>query len=49
LKRTVGVLLLLSIVLLFLTACGGGGGSGGSTPTGSQDWDTMVWDNDNWA
>jgi len=43
--------LLLFMGLLFITACGGGGGGGGGAtppPTGSSDWDSMVWDQDNW-
>ncbi len=38
---------------MLITACGSGGGGGGnnnsSTPSGSSDWDTMVWDQDDWA
>ncbi|MEM7206239.1 MAG: hypothetical protein AAF434_00310 [Pseudomonadota bacterium] len=47
--------LLLAIALLSagMVACGGGGGgsSSGSSSGGSSDsnWDSMVWDNDNWA
>ncbi len=45
--------IVLSLTLAVLaTACGGGGGGGGgsnSAPAGSSNWDTMVWDQDNWA
>lgn len=43
------------IVLLFalaaLTAgCGsGGGGDGGTTAPASSEWDSMIWDQDNWS
>ncbi len=38
------------IFSLLLVACGGGGGDSdrSSSPTGSSDWDRMVWDQDNW-
>ena len=41
-----------------LTGCGGGGSAGAnggddtgttSAPNGSSDWDTLVWDQDNWS
>ncbi len=37
---------------VLVTACGGGGGgssSSSSPATGSSDWGTMVWDQDNWS
>lgn len=50
---------LLGAVLVGLSACGGGGGGSSSPPSnppagppnnsGSSQWDTMVWDSDNWA
>ena len=36
----------LFFILLNLSACGGGGGA--PPPESSSDWDTMVWDQDNW-
>ena len=39
---------MLLLTLLGLSACGGGG----DTPPpqqGSNDWDTMVWDQDDWS
>jgi hypothetical protein len=39
------------VLMLGLTGCGGGGGGGGApppAPSGSSNWDTMVWDQDNW-
>ena len=47
-------LLSLLFMALAITACGGGGGGGGDggttpPPAGSSDWDTMVWDQDNWS
>ena len=41
-------ILLLSVSVL--AACGGGGSDGGTPqpPTGSSNWDSMVWDQDNW-
>ena len=44
-KRLLILLMLVAGLTLFLAACG----SGGSSSTGSSDWDTMQWDNDNWA
>ncbi len=54
------IVLALLLAALF-SACGGGGGGGGnpnpnpnpapgsSGGTGSNSWDEMVWDQDNWA
>lgn len=43
---------LLVFSLTVLISCGGGGGSGGggssSNQNQSSNWDTMVWDQDNW-
>lgn len=41
---------LLVFSLTVLISCGGGGGGGGSSSNQNQDsnWDTMVWDQDNW-
>lgn len=40
-------------VCLFISSCGGGSGSDTTTQppiqTGSSDWDTMEWDQDNWG
>jgi hypothetical protein len=42
----VAVLFFLMSVLI---ACGGSGGSGGNDDqTGNGNWDTLVWDQDNW-
>lgn len=38
-------------ILLFLvavTGCGGNGGGGSASNGDGSDWDTMVWDQDNW-
>lgn len=42
--------LLLVVLSAFIAGCGGGGG-GGSNPVtpSSSDWDSMTWDQDNWA
>jgi hypothetical protein len=38
------------LVVAMLTACGGGGGSSTPPPAeGSNNWDQMTWDQDNWA
>ena len=34
---------------LLLGSCSGGGGGGGGTPTPSNNWDSMVWDQGNWG
>ncbi len=51
-RKLTGFLAVLSLLLL-LPACGGGGGSnaGGESPPpgGSSEWDTMIWDQDDWA
>lgn len=51
-RKLTGFLTVLSLALL-LSACSGGGGgdSGGDEPPpgGSSEWDTMIWDQDNWA
>ncbi len=49
---SVRVFLLMAIATL-IAGCGGSGG-GDNTPstppaTGSSNWDTMVWDQDNWS
>ena len=36
------------IAALLLSACGGGGGDS-TTPTNNSNWDSLVWDQDNWA
>ena len=45
--KRISILALLLFAGLFLFASCGGGGGGGSTP--SSDWDSMTWDQDNWA
>jgi len=40
------------IIISFIASCGGGGGGGGGTDpvdTSSSDWDSMVWDQDDWG
>ena len=39
---------LTAFLVLGVISCGGGGG-GGQPPAGSSNWDTMVWDKDDWA
>ena len=45
--------LLLILAVVVLGGCSGGGGGGGSSapaaPTGSSNWDSMKWDQDNWS
>jgi len=42
-------------LMFALSACGGGGGGNSATPptpqtqTESSDWDSLVWDDDNWG
>lgn len=40
---------LLLLGLSFLSACGGGGGDAPPPQQGSSEWDSMVWDQDNWS
>lgn len=50
---------LVAFALFGLAACGGGGGGGGSSapannppnnpPPSTSQWDSLRWDNDNWA
>jgi len=40
------IIIFLFVVLFGLSACGGGDAS---APQDSSDWDTMVWDQDNWS
>ena len=51
-KRRLTVVSML-FVLVTLAGCGGGGGGGGGgappTPTGSSNWDALVWDQGNWS
>ena len=47
-QLSVRVFLFLAVVTL-LTGCGGGGGSDDPAPTGSSNWDSMTWDQDNWS
>ena len=45
--RSTGIRLLMMVgLLLLLGGCGSGGGNGDE---GSSNWDTMVWDQDDWA
>jgi hypothetical protein len=41
---------ILALLLLALSACGGGGGSGSGddTPAANTDWDSLIWNEDNW-
>lgn len=39
---------LLVFSLTVLIGCGGGGGGSSSNQNQSGNWDTMVWDQDNW-
>lgn len=43
----------LGLLIVLLSACGGGGGGATDTnaapPSGSSNWDEMVWDQDKWA
>lgn len=52
-SRLMSLRVLLAVALTALIAgCGSGGGSnddGGGTTPSSSDWDTMIWDQDNWA
>lgn len=50
-RRVTGVFRLLLAVLLLAGCSGGGGGGGGgnNSPSGSSNWDEMVWDQDNWG
>lgn len=44
--------LLLILALTALAGCSSGGGGGGgeaAAPTGSSNWDSMKWDQDNWG
>jgi len=48
-RRLINIKVLLPLALAALiSGCGsGGGGGGGAVP--SSNWDTLVWDQDNWA
>jgi len=42
------------LMMILFTACGGGGGGGnpgnpGNPGTGSNNWDQMIWDQDQWG
>jgi len=47
--------IMLSLCLILLVSCGGGGASNSArtnqppAPTASSNWDSMVWDQDNWG
>lgn len=42
--------LMLVILSAFIAGCGGGGSGGSNNVTpSSSDWDSMTWDQDNWA
>ena len=43
------VLCAVLLACLSLSACGGGGSSGSTPPTNNSNWDSLVWDKDNWA
>jgi hypothetical protein len=43
-------LVLITLLSLILFGCGGGGGdNGGNSQTESNQWDAMVWDQDDWG
>lgn len=49
-RALVGTAVLL-FILSVLIGCGGsgsGGGGDGEHPTGSSNWGTLIWDQDNW-
>lgn len=48
-KTIFKLLAMLFICLSVLSACGGGGGDAPPPQQGSSDWDTMVWDQDDWS
>lgn len=35
-------------LVMALTACGGGGGSNPGPPANNSNWDTLVWDQNQW-
>ena len=51
LAKLIGIFTLLLMLAFSMASCGGGG-DGDTTPTppsGSSNWDEMVWDQDNWG
>ena len=48
-KAIFKLLVMLFVTLSVLAACGGGGGDVPPPQQGSSDWDTMVWNQDNWS
>ena len=51
-NRKIRTTLLVMLALIGLTACGGGGGGGATPthpPTGSSNWDSLIWDQGNWV
>ncbi len=48
-NTVIKALTILLLAFSILSACGGGGGGDApQQPTGSSNWDSMVWDQDNW-
>jgi hypothetical protein len=48
-KQTLRRNTLMLVLLSTLTACGGGGGSDPQPNNDARNWDSMVWDQDNWS
>ena len=52
-NRKITAALVAVLMVLGLTACGGGGGGAApptaASPAGSSNWDSLVWDQDNWV
>lgn len=50
-RKSINTIFVVALILS-LTGCGGGGGGGAPPPpptSGSSNWDTLVWDQDNWS
>lgn len=46
--KRIAVAVFAVVGLLSIAGCGGSGGDD-DTPSGSSNWDEMVWDQDSWA
>jgi hypothetical protein len=46
--KTIRRVVLVACLAMVLTACGNGGGGGGNRSADNANWDTLIWDQNQW-